>query len=48
MATVMKKKYELTDETKRSRDGTVLHRIRAVKNFTNTHGEEVHAGDLLT
>ena len=45
MATVMKKKYELTDETKRSRDGTVLHRIRAVKNFTNTHGEEVHAGD---
>ena len=46
MATEKNKKYELTEETKRSRGGTVLHRIRAVKNFTNTHGEEVHAGDL--
>ena len=46
MATEMKKKYELTDETKRSRGGTVLHRIRAVKDFTNSRGEEVHAGDL--
>ena len=45
-ATVMNKKYELTDETKMSRTGTVLHRIRAVKSFTNSHGEEVHAGDL--
>ena len=46
MATVMKKKYELTDETKRSFDGTVLHRIRALRDFTISNKEKVNAGDL--
>ena len=40
------KKYELTDETKAVANGTVLHRIRAVKDFTLADGTEVLAGDL--
>ena len=46
MATDMNKKYELTDETKRSFDGTVLHRIRALMDFTISNKEKVNAGDL--
>ena len=42
----MKKKYELTDETKRSCGGTVLHRIRALRDFTISNKEKVNAGDL--
>ena len=40
------KKYELTDEVKTLADGTVLHRIRAVRNLILVNGTEVHAGDL--
>ena len=40
------KKYELTDETKTIADGTVLHRIRAVRDFTLSDGTKVLAGDL--
>ena len=40
------KKYEMTDETKTLDDGTVLHRIRAVRDFTLANGAEVLAGDL--
>lgn len=40
------KKYELTEETKTLADGTVLHRIRAVRDFTLVDGTEVHKGDL--
>lgn len=40
------KKYELTDETKTLANGTVLHRIRAVKDFTLADGKKVLAGDL--
>lgn len=39
------KKYELTDETKTFDDGTVLHRIRAVKDFALVDGTKVHKGD---
>ena len=46
MATEMKKKYELTDETKVLADGTVLHRIRATRNFPLADGTEVKLGDL--
>lgn len=46
MATEMNKKYELTEEINRRLDGTVLHRIRAVEDFTLADGTEVHAGDL--
>ena len=40
------KKYELTDETKTLADGTVLHRIRAARDFTLTDGAPVCKGDL--
>ena len=40
------KKYELTDETKTLADGTVLHRIRAMKDFTLADGIDVKDGDL--
>lgn len=40
------KKYELTDETKTLADGTVLHCIRAVRDFVLVDGTKVHAGDL--
>ena len=46
MAMATDKKYELTEEINRRLDGTVLHRIRAVKDFTLADGTEVHAGDL--
>ena len=46
MATEKNKKYELTEETKVLQDGTVLHRIRAVRDFTLSNGATVHAGDL--
>ena len=42
----MNKKYELTEETRTLEDGTVLHRIRAVRDFTSVDGMEVKAGDL--
>lgn len=42
----MKKKYKLTDETKTLACGTVLHRIRAVRNLTLVDGTVVKAGDL--
>ena len=40
------RKYELTEETKTLADGTVLYRIRAVKDFALADGTEVLAGDL--
>lgn len=40
------KKYELTDETKTLADGTVLHCIRAVRDFVLVDGTRVHVGDL--
>lgn len=41
------KKYELTDVTKTLRDGTVLHRIRALRNFALFEGcKEIKKGDL--
>lgn len=46
MANEMNKKYELTDETMVLDDGTVLHRIRAVRDFTLSNGEEIYAGNL--
>ena len=46
MATEKNKKYELTDETQVQADGRVLHRIRAVSDFTLSNGATVHAGDL--
>ena len=39
-------KYELTDETKTLEDGTVLRRIRAVRDFVTVDGALVNAGDL--
>lgn len=42
----MRKKYELTDKTKTLADGTVLRRIRAVRDFTLAGGMEVREGDL--
>ena len=42
----MKKKYELTEETKTLDDGTVIHRIRAVRDFTLSDGTEIKAGDI--
>lgn len=42
----MKKKYELTEETETLADGTVLHRIRAVMDFTLVDGTMIYAGDL--
>ena len=39
-------KYELTDETKTLEDGTVLHRIRAVRDFTLANGCKIRAGKL--
>jgi len=39
------KKYELTDETIEI-DGHVLHRIRAVRDFTLNDGTEIKKGDL--
>lgn len=41
----MNKKYELTDEKRTLADGTVLHRIRAVRDFTSADGMEVKEGD---
>ena len=40
------KKYELTDETIRLDEGTVLHRIRAARDFTLADGTPVRKGDL--
>ena len=40
------KKYELTEDTKTLANGTVLHRIRALRNFKLAYGGEVSAGDL--
>lgn len=40
------KKYELTDETKTLFNGTVMHRIRALRNFKLAYGGEVSTGDL--
>ncbi len=42
----MMKKYELTDESKTLSNGTVLHRIMAVRDFVLVDGTMVHAGDL--
>ena len=46
MATDMNKKYELTEEKMVLDNGKVLHRIRAVRDFTLSNGATVHAGDL--
>ena len=40
------KKYELMEETKILSFGTVLHRIRAVRDFMLVYGTNVKAGDL--
>ena len=40
------KKYELTEDTKTLADGTVLHRIRALRDFTLVDGTKVREGDL--
>ena len=40
------RKYELTDEIKMLYDGTVLHRIRAMRDFTLSDGMDVKAGNL--
>ena len=40
------KKYELMEETKILSFGTVLHRIRAVRDFMLVYGTDVKAGDL--
>lgn len=41
------KKYELTDITKTLRDGTVLHRIRALRDFVLVDdGAQIRKGDL--
>ena len=40
------KKYELMEETKILPFGTVLHRIRAVRDFMLVYGTNVKAGDL--
>lgn len=42
----MRKKYELIDKTKTLADGTVLRRIRAVRDFVLADGTTVHEGDL--
>ena len=42
----MKKKYELTEETKTLANGTVLRRIRAVMDITLAGVKNVRAGDL--
>ena len=39
-------KYELTEETKTLANGTVLHRIRALRDFSLTDGDLVCTGDL--
>lgn len=39
-------KYELTDETKTLGDGTVLHRIRSVRDFKLASGYKIRAGKL--
>lgn len=40
------KKYELTKEMKPLADGTVLYRIRAVRDFKLADGTDVKSGDL--
>ena len=40
------KKYELTEETKTLANGTVLHRIHALRDFSLLSGHLVCAGDL--
>ena len=40
------KKYELMEETKILSFGTVLHRIRAVRDFMLVYGTNIKAGDL--
>ena len=40
------KKYELTEDTKTLANGTVMHRIRALRNFKLAYGGEVRTGDL--
>ncbi len=40
------KKYKLTEETKTLEDGTVLHRIRAVKDFALRNDAKVREGDI--
>ena len=42
----MDMKYELTDLKMTMADGTVVHRIRAVKDFTLADGTEVKTGDI--
>lgn len=42
----MKKKYELTEETKTLVGGKMLHRIRAVSDFELADGTKVRAGDF--
>ena len=42
----MNKKYELTEESRTLSDGTVLHRIRALSDFTIYDGIDVSKGDL--
>ena len=46
METDMNKKFELTEGTMVLDNGKVLHRIRAVSDFTLSNGATVHAGDL--
>ena len=46
MGTEKNKKFELTEETMVLDNGKVLHRIRAVSDFTLSIGATVHAGDL--
>lgn len=46
MAEMCERKYELTDETKTLSDGTVLHRIRAVRDFGSKELTKIHTGDL--
>lgn len=46
MTEMCERKYELTDETKTLSDGTVLHRIRAVRDFGSKELTKIHTGDL--
>ena len=41
-----KKKFELTENTKKAPNGETLYQIRALKNFTLINGKEVKSGDL--
>ena len=40
------KNYKLSDETKTTDAGTVLHRVVATKTFTLANGTTINAGDV--